>query len=289
MNSPLDPSDFMDRLRRQQPHPKSATGPQPETGSLPKDQADSPPTPKEKSPMSQDNADASEPNGILPPDARRGVVFLLRQGVVLHSLKPRLFETICRYEKQIRAYLCQIYLKLILDEKYGLAFVAGMDNAQVQDLETDGEDVLGTTVSLIPRRRLSLYDTFLLLVLRKHYQTREKCGEQKIVIDIEKIESDLSPFLPLSNNQRGDKKRLNGALKKMITHKILTTIRGNENRFEITPVIRYVVSAEFLEATLKEYTRLAGEVNGPPTARETESNPRGKNRDTNGENPNETQ
>jgi len=203
-----------------------------------------------------DTADC-EQHGTMPSEARRALVFLLRQGVILSSQKSKLFEAICRYETEIRQHLSQVYLKLVLDERAGVAFVAGMQNEHGQTPEEEDDQTEAEPVSLITRRTLPLYDTLLLLVLRKHYQNRETCGEQKIVIDAERIESDLSPFLPLSNSARTDRKKLNGALKKMVSHKILSTVRGSEDRFEITPVIRYVVSAAFLESMLEEYTRLA--------------------------------
>ncbi len=43
----------------------------------------------------------------------------------------------------------------------------------------------------------------------------------------------------------------------MVKRKVLSTIRGTDDRYEITPIIRYVVSASFLESMLAEYTLLA--------------------------------
>ena len=97
----------------------------------------------------------------------------------------------------------------------------------------------------------------LLLILRKHFQERETAGEQRIIIDIEKIEANLSPFLPLTNSTRSDRRKLDSALKKMTEKHILSAVRGNDDRFEITPIIRYVVNAGFLESMLAEYTRMA--------------------------------
>lgn len=189
-------------------------------------------------------------NGSMPPEARRALVSLFRQGVILASQKSNLFDSICRYQDAIRNHLADVCLKLILDQRAGVAFIAGLD-------ESDGENE--ETVSLITRRTLSLYDTLLLLVLRKHYQERETTGEQKIIIDVEKIEANLSPFLPLTNSSKSDRRQLDAALKKMTERHILSSVRGNDDRFEITPIIRYVVNAEFLEGMLAEYQLLAHE------------------------------
>lgn len=192
--------------------------------------------------------DATSNNGSMPPEARRALVSLFRQGVILASQKSNLFDSICRYQDAIRNHLADVYLKLILDQRAGVAFIAGLD-------ESDGENE--ETVSLITRRTLSLYDTLLLLVLRKHYQERETTGEQKIIIDVEKIEANLSPFLPLTNSSKSDRRQLDAALKKMTERHILSSVRGNDDRFEITPIIRYVVNAEFLESMAAEYRQLA--------------------------------
>ena len=79
-----------------------------------------------------------------------------------------------------------------------------------------------------------------------------------MVIDIDHLESLLSPFLPLTNSSRIDRRNLNGALEKMKARKILSGSKDSE-RFEITPVIRYVVNADFLQEMLASYTTLAGQ------------------------------
>lgn len=185
----------------------------------------------------------------MPPEARRALVSLLRQGVILASNKGKLFETICRYQPAIRQHLADVYLKLVLDEKMGVAFVAGLPEEEYGD---DDEPV-----SLITHRTLSLYDTLLLLVLRKHYQERELSGEQHIVIDIERVESSMTPFLPLTNSTKTDRRKLSGALQRMVDKRILNSVRGSDDRFEISPIIRYVVNAAFLEEMLAEYHKLA--------------------------------
>ncbi len=189
-------------------------------------------------------------NGKMPPEARRALVSLLKYGVVLAAQKSKLFDSICRYQSVVRCHLADVYLKLMLDERTGVAFIAQLD-------EGEGDD--SDAVSLITRRTLSLYDTLLLLVLRKHYQERESSGEQLIMIDIERIEANLSPFLPLTNSMKSDRRKLIVSLKKMLEKRILSMVRGNDDRFEITPIIRYVVNAEFLEKMLQEYQHLADE------------------------------
>lgn len=191
----------------------------------------------------------------LSEETRRVLVYLLRQGVILASQKPKLFKELCHYQEAIRHYLSQIYLYLILDELNGVAFVATNDQASCDENGEEEEEIL----SLITRRTLSLPDTLLILVLCKHYRERKDYGEQKVVIDIERIESNLTPFQPLTDHGSLERKKLSGRLKEMIKRKILAPIRGSEDRFEITPIIRYIIGTEFLESMLAEYLRLAKE------------------------------
>lgn len=163
---------------------------------------------------------------LLPHEARRALVYLLRQGSVLARQKSEIFELVCRYQGPLRDHLGNMYLRLVIDERYGVAFIANAHN----DDDNDGE-----SVRLIIRRTLTLYDTLLILILRKYFQDRETQGEHKIVIDIETIEAGLSPFLPLTNSTRSDRKQLGASLKRMIEKRILGVVRGSEERFEISP------------------------------------------------------
>jgi hypothetical protein len=204
----------------------------------------------------------------MPHGARRVLVHLMRQGVVISSQKPKLFELVCRYETFVRRHLSEVYLQLVLDQKSGVAFVATKtsehgDAAGANGFSDEGDDGSVEDFStLISKRTLSLYDTLILLVLRKHYQDRESSGEQKITIDIERLESYLTPFLPITDHASKDRKKLQARVKEMVKRKVLSTIRGAEDRYEITPVIRYVVSASFLESMLAEYTKLASDQAG---------------------------
>lgn len=202
---------------------------------------------------------ANENPGQLPHEARRALIYLLRQGSALARQKSEIFKLICRYQDSLRNHLENMYLRLAIDERYGIAFIANAHNDEDEDDES---------VRLITRRTLTLYDTLLILVLRKYFQDRETQSEHKIVIDIESIEAGLSPFLPLTNSTRSDRRQLVTSLKRMIEKRILGVVRGSEERFEISPLVRYVVSAEFLQHMLSEYRRLAGEQSGDEQARD---------------------
>ncbi len=201
------------------------------------------------------------PSGQLPHEARHVLIRLLRHGVILAKHSANHFQNVCRYQQPLRQHLADMYLRLVLDEAAGVAFIASVD--ELADDNDTGTDTDNDTVnlndlpSLLTRRTLSLYDTIVLLVLRKHYQERETAGEQRIIIDIDRMESYLCPFMPLINSYKLARQKLLATLQKLVEKRVLTAVRGSEARFEITPVIRYVVNADFLETMLADYQQLA--------------------------------
>lgn len=220
-------------------------------------------------PLPQESVAAVESKTLegsdMPHEARRVIVHLMKQGVIIAAQKSKLFEQLCRYETLVRRHLAEVYLKLVLDSRAGVAFVASYDNefaaesASETDEFAEADESEDEFVTLITKRTLTLYDTLVLLVLRKHYQERESAGEQKIIIDIERLESYLTPFLPLTDHSSLDRKKLVARVKEMVRRKVLATVRGTEDRYEITPIIRYVVDASFLESMLEEYKQLAAD------------------------------
>lgn len=201
-------------------------------------------------PLVEDNPAATL--GRLPAEARRALVELMRQGVVVAESRRLVFDALCAHRTLIADHLADMYLRMLIDEAAGLALLL---NAQPGGSDDEEEDV----AALISRRTLTVYDTLLLIVLRKHFLDRETAGDIRIRIDMSQIEALLTPFLPLTGSTSSDRKRLNGAVEGMKRRRILNVVRGEDERVEISPIIRYVVNAEYLEHLLDEYRRLAEE------------------------------
>ncbi len=189
--------------------------------------------------------------GRLPIEARRALVELMRQGVVVAEDRRLVFDALGAHRAAIEDHLADMYLRMLIDEQAGLALLL---NAR-SDYEVDDRDA----PSLISRRTLTVYDTLLLIVLRKHFLDRQTAGDIRVRIEIAQIEALLMPFLPLSGSTSSDRKKVSGAVEGMKKRRILNTVRGEDERVEISPVIRYVVNAEYLEHLLAEYRRLAEE------------------------------
>ena len=202
-----------------------------------------------------EHAQDRDTDALMPHVARRVLVYLMRQGVILAAENLKLFDLLCRYEAEIRRHLAEVYIQLVLDAKQGVAYIINLES--IEDEQEDENQPLDDFPVLIRKRTLTVYDTLILLILRKYYQERETAGEQKIIIDLERIQASLIPFIPITNHDSKDRKKLSGTLDKFSEKKILSVIRGEDGRYEITPIIRYVVNAEFLQSLLTEYEQLA--------------------------------
>lgn len=192
-------------------------------------------------------------HGIMPAEARRALRLLLSTGVVRAEKKRLAFEALCRHQALIAAHLANMLLCMTLDQKAGIAILLEQDLSESEYEDLTDED--GS--SLVGKRTMPLYDTLVLLVLRKYYQEREVIGENKVMIDVDTIAELMTPFLKLTNSSALERKTLNGSIAKLREKRLLANVRGDGDRLEVTPVIRYVVNADFLNTLLIQYQQLA--------------------------------
>lgn len=190
------------------------------------------------------------PVGRLLADGRIALTELLSRGTVLASTKPELYATLVGQKEVIQDVLADLELEMQLDTRRGVIAVVTQVEA------TDDDDDEGSP-RLMRRRRLSLYDTFIALILRQHYREREQAGDAKIFIDVDQIQLHLMPFLPLTNSDARDKRTLNASIKKFKEMNLLAAVRGDDSRVEVTPVIRMVVDLNWLDVLLEKYRELA--------------------------------
>lgn len=193
-------------------------------------------------------------NPRMPDEARHALVYLMRQGVVLAADKPHIFSAICRYQREIRGHLADVFLYLMLDEKNSVAFVA-LENQQLDNENpfTDADEDEENARSLITPRTLTVFDTLVLLALRKHYQERETAGEQKIMMDKDRLLANILPMMQAHEREKTDKAKLSGCLKRFTERKILRKMHNDDERFEITPLIRYIIDTNQLNDFIAAY------------------------------------
>lgn len=178
--------------------------------------------------------------GQLPLDTRRALVQLLIGPALEERRHPKLWPILVRDEAVIRSRLCELFLELILDKELKVAFTRQADTG---DLDYP---------ILLRRAQLTFIDSVLLLYLRQRLSQAEARGERAVVA-IDEMEDYLRTFERAASTDRaGFAKRVTAAIEKIKKHSILQKIRASEDRFEISPTLKLLFSAE----AIQELTRL---------------------------------
>jgi hypothetical protein len=198
-----------------------------------------------------DDAEASPGNlfagdtGELPLDTRRALVQLLAGPSVDGRRHPKLWPVLVRDETPIRRRLSELFLDLVIDTDLQVAFTRQFDAG---DLETP---------VLLRRSQLTFLDSILLLHLRQQLTLADAKGE-RAVIAVDEILEHMSVYERSVNTDRaGFTKRIQASIEKIKKNNILQKIRSSEDRFEISPTLKLLFSAEEIQALTRTYQRMA--------------------------------
>jgi len=183
--------------------------------------------------------------GELPLDTRRVLVQLLSGPALEGRRHARLWPVLLRDEAVIRRRLAELFLELVLDRDMQVAFTS-----QVTAEELD-------VPILLRRAQLTFIDSVLLLYLRQRLTQAESHGD-RAVISRDEITENLMPYeRSASTDKAGFVKRVNASIEKTKKHNILQKIRASDDRFEISPTLKLLFSAEEIIALTALYERMA--------------------------------
>jgi len=185
--------------------------------------------------------------GVLPLDTRRVLVQLLTGPFIDGRRHSRLWPVLTRDEDVIRSRLSDLFLELVIDPDQQVAFTR---QAEIDDFDAP---------ILLRRSSLTLIDSVVLLYLRQCL-TRADAREEHAVVDALEIIEHASPYhRAVSTDHAGFNKKIQACIQKMKTNSILQKIRGSENRYEISPTLKLLFSAEQIAALTRQYEALAKE------------------------------
>ncbi len=189
-------------------------------------------------------------SGDLSLDARRVLVQLLAGPSLDAQRHSRLWPALLRDEAAIRSRLSELFLQLVIDRDLQVAFTR---QAETADLEVP---------RLLRRANLTLLDSILLLHLRQRLTQAESHGDRAVVSTDELVEL-LGVYQQAGSTDRAlFEKRIRASIEKIKKHSILRKIRASENRFEISPTLKLLFSAEEIQALTRIYLEMQASDDG---------------------------
>jgi hypothetical protein len=183
--------------------------------------------------------------GELPLDTRRVLAQLLAGPSLDGRRHAKLWPALIRDEAAIRSRLSELFLELVLDPDLQVAFTR---RAEVGDLEAP---------VLLRVAHLTFLESVLLLFLRQRLLDADARGERAVVSAEEMAEHVAVYERAVNTDRSGFQRRVQTSIEKIKKHSILQKIRGAEDRFEISPTLKLLFSAEVLASLSGVYRRMA--------------------------------
>ncbi len=185
--------------------------------------------------------------GELPLDTRRALVQLLSGPSIDGRRHSKLWPVLLRDEGVIRKRLADLFLELVIDRDLLVAFTRQFDTGDVEDAK------------LLRRAQLTFIDSVLLLYLRRQLTQAESHAE-RAVVSKDEIVDHLSLYEKSgSTDKAGFAKRIYASIEKIKKHNILQKIHASDDRFEVSPTLKLLFSAEEIQALTKQYQRMAAD------------------------------
>ncbi len=185
--------------------------------------------------------------GTLPLEARRALVQLLSGPSLDGRRHGRLWPALLQHRAAIESRLADLFLELVVDPDLQTAFVRQADTGELD------------APILLRRKPLTFLESVLLLYLRGLLADAELRGE-RAVVERDEMMAHLALYEPhLNTDHAGFEKRARAAIEKVKDKNLLSAIRGSEGRFEISPTLKLLFSAEQVAQLARTYQALLGD------------------------------
>jgi hypothetical protein len=195
-----------------------------------------------------DESDASS-GSCLPSAARRALTTLLTNRFITRSRNRSAWDALVTYESEIRERLADMYLLLVIDKDYEVAF-------KRQDPADDAPILLRRDKPL-PR------DASLLLIHLRKEHTYTDATDDPVVITRAQVVEFLRPF-----REEGDgdgarfDRRVDAAIRAVAELKLLTPDPDAEYLFTVSPAVVPLIGADEVTRMERYFVQAA---NGAPT------------------------
>lgn len=181
----------------------------------------------------------------------------LLQGVVRKEDNAEIWNTIRSQQFRIDEYMEKIGLLLVIDDEGGFAFLKQRD-----------DDVLPHLVKKQPLTfRMSL---FLALLRNEINEYDSGSGEGALVIREEEMVRRMKPYFPDVSDEVKFTNSIDRCFSKALEMKILVPVKDNEYEYEVQPVLRRFMDAEWLSEFNRQLDKYMEE-NGLTVKKEEEA------------------
>ena len=182
--------------------------------------------------------------GELPVETRRVLVQLLLGPALDAQRHTKLWPVLVRDERVLRARLHELFLELIIDRDQQVAYTR-----QVVDAELE-------IPVLLRKAPLTFLQSALVLYLREQLIVAEARGERAVVSRAELVEH-LCAYEPANNRDQAKfGRQVGGAVDRAKDLNLLRKLRGEEERFEVSPTLKLLFSAEEIHSLTATYRAL---------------------------------
>ena len=201
-------------------------------------------------------------DGVFSREIRNLIVALMKSGCLTAADDEELYGLYLRNRRLVNGFLANINLRTVLDEAAGILYIGNLVREEEEPEDNSGTGKRGRSSRgdsgdsfLITPRRISAFDSVVLLLLREYYHRRLSEGETTIVMDVDQLEDMLVPFFSdFQAGSRKDRMKTNGALRRFQERRLIKILSSSEgDRVRINPIIRTVISLDFLHKQLEAY------------------------------------
>ena len=194
------------------------------------------------------NAPFAGDTGQLPLLTRRVLVQLLLGPSIDATRQRRLWPILVRDQVVLRSRLHELFLELVIDHEQQVAFTR----------QVVAEDI--DAPILLRKSNLTFLETVLVLFLRQRLTEAEAQGE-RAVVSAEEMQEHLGVFERTANpDQARFGRQILSAIEKAKRLSLLRALTGAEKRFEVSPTLKLLFSAEQIQALSRTYLELLARV-----------------------------
>lgn len=196
--------------------------------------------------MSEEEAHATGPvlwpedTGELAESSRRVLLKLLRGPFVSGAQDRLLWQALIADERIIRSRLNDLFLELVIDTHREFAFIRKVRTNEL------------TVPSALNTHNLKFMETVMLLTLRRILLASPT--DDRVIISFEEVAEQLSVYRHV--DEPTFNKRMNAAWTSMVDKFKLVYSTG-EGRFEISPVVRFLVDDDRVAELTRVYREIA--------------------------------